>query len=110
MKKERKEKRLIPIELVEKAHRIPLCFDHAQWASWREACSRGRVFPNQKDTYCEDCTPDDKRDLIKIGKCEWPDVKFIVDEDGYTYGYRPSMRLRNIDERGEVLTDGEEVV
>ena len=100
MKKERKEKRNIPIELLEKANKIPTCFDHAQWESWKEACSRGRVFPNQKDTYCEDCTPDYKREMLKAGKCDWPDVKFIVDEDGFTYGYRPSMRLANLEEEG----------
>lgn len=110
MKQARKEKREIPAELIQKACQIPRCFDHAQWSSWKKACSRGRVFPNQKDTYCEDCTPDYKREMMKADKCDWPDVKFIVDADGFTYGYRPSMRLSNIDEHGDVLRDGEEVV
>ena len=98
MKKERKGTRNIPIELVEKANQIPTCFDHAQWAWWKKACSRASI--NKKDAYCEDCTPDYKREMLKAGKCDWQDVKFIVDEDGFTYGYRPSMRLANLEEEG----------
>ena len=47
---------------------------------------------NERHGFCADCLPRYKRQMLRAGRCAHPDVKFHVDEDGFTEGRRPLIR------------------
>jgi hypothetical protein len=53
---------------------VPGCFSAEQWESWRAAA---RILaPSPLHGYCEDCTPQFKRQKRAIGLCAFPEVVF----------------------------------
>jgi hypothetical protein len=77
----------------------PACFESkAQWdlyrASWRigKAKEQSRVV-----NYCEDCLPEYRDRMREEKRCAHPDVVFIVDDDGFISGVRPTQfKLKQI--------------
>lgn len=65
--------------------RTPKCFDDDRqfrgWLECREQCY-------DRDAHiCEDCLPEYQERMVKVGRCEHPEVKFRVDKHGMVEGW-----------------------
>ena len=59
----------------------PACFDSAeQWDGWRLLARI--VPPNQKNGFCEDCTPSYKAEMVKQKRCMYRGVRFVIRREG----------------------------
>lgn len=66
--------------------RSPKCFDsQKQWNLWREVAvySAGDGF-----TYCTDCTPARRDQMIAEGRCAFPNTTFVKQTGGVIVGRR----------------------
>lgn len=69
---------------------ISECITQQQFLSWQQMAKRVRT--RLRNDYCEDCLPEFQRDMIKKNRCQYPEVVFRVDEDGFVAGFRGETR------------------
>lgn len=64
----------------------PKCFDSdAQWDEW----NRRRREARENVSYCRDCLPERRENMVKEGRCEFPAVAFVIAREGDIVGLRP---------------------
>ena len=66
--------------------RMPLCFKPAQWEAWKEIARECPVDLNGLSC-CADCTPDFQRQMKREGRCEYPNIRFLVDDSAQFLAY-----------------------
>jgi hypothetical protein len=66
----------------------PDCFTDEEWAAWCVAARSWFAKPPADHFACIDCTPEFKQQMLEEGRCSWPDVEFVVGEDGGIEGHR----------------------
>ena len=74
---------------------IPPCVSAEKFEKWRDAA--GYAIP--KAGFCGDCLPEYQRDMMRVGKCSHPEIRFLLDEDGFMEGVSPTVyraRLKKI--------------
>lgn len=55
---------------------------------WKDVARTGGIAPGIAG-FCTDCLPDYKRKHMAAGTCNNQNIRFRVDEDGFTEGYVP---------------------
>lgn len=68
---------------------ISKCLTQQQYLSWQQMAKRVRT--RNRNDYCEDCLPEYQHEMIKKNKCQYPEVVFRVDEDGFVIGFRSEV-------------------
>lgn len=71
---------------VNQASNKPACYTQRQWDLWMAA-----NFAKSKP--CADCTKERQAAMIEQGRCEHPEVIFVI-RDGAVYGARPTVANR----------------
>jgi hypothetical protein len=64
----------------------PACFTDIQWREWKVLAAKVDTYPDAG--FCEDCTAAYQQKMIAEGRCQYPDVQFHPDEDGFPVGVR----------------------
>lgn len=61
--------------------KCPSCTNHGDYRAWRNMGPKAGTAG-----FCEDCTPKFKFEMMYIGKCDHPEIKFTRDRDGLLTG------------------------
>ena len=68
----------------------PKCFDsQTQFDKWKENARTTGLF---RESYCTDCNPKHKLQMVRHKRCAHPTVQFEIDEEGNTVGYLPAAK------------------
>jgi hypothetical protein len=71
----------------------PKCFgNRKQFTEWVKFARFSHPHPNH--SYCEDCTQEFKTEMLKQGRCEFPEVKFKKCRDGGFEGVRSAAEIK----------------
>jgi len=71
----------------------PKCFgSRKEFSEWTKLARLLHPHPNHG--FCEDCTETYKIQMLKQGRCEFPEVKFKKSRDGGLEGYRSASEVK----------------
>ena len=67
----------------------PKCFDtDVQWQQW-SALNHGPSRVPKHHGYCYDCTPKYQAEMLRVERCSYPTVVFVIDKYDDLIGQRP---------------------
>ena len=67
----------------------PDCVSVKQFGVWMEVAEIDPPFLKAGSGFCEDCLPDYQRRMKFEGRCSHPEIRFLVDNDGFIDGVSP---------------------
>ena len=71
------------------ADATPKCFyNRPQFVSWLKEAKHSHGC--NEAAFCTDCTPEYKAKMLAQNRCEFPDIEFVNDQDGFLQGVIPN--------------------